>query len=370
MANARLDDYFDPLAKARDLIAAGKADVAIDLLEALHVTRHGGLLLQQGRVSAHIAARRCEEALTIARNAASLFPDAATIAVTLGEALMANNHLTTAIGEFQRALRIDPHLAEARTFLGIAWLEAGEAEKAADEFAKLPEGAAELPAIAAKLAEIKAMRARPRSDPRYIRHLFDQFSADYDARMIGQLGYGAPQILRDLAELTGLTYRAPLTILDLGCGTGLSGMAFGDLASLLEGIDLSPAMVEKAKARGLYDDVRVGDIEALEGDRTYDLVLAADTLVYLGDLSPVFRAVTTTLASGGAFLFTVERKDGDGGFELGPKRRWRHSESYLRAQADAAGFDVTGFLECSPRTEAGQPVPGYAVALTLAENVG
>lgn len=369
MASARLDDYFDPLAKARELIEAGKADVAVDLLEALQATGRGGILLQRARVTARIAAGQLEIALAVASGAVAMYPDVAAMAVTLGEALLANNHLATAIGEFQRALRIDPDSLEARTFLGIAWLEAGEADKAADEFAKLPEEAAQLPAIAAKLAEIEAMRARPRSDARYVRHLFDQFSADYDQRMIGQLGYGAPQILRGLADLIGLLYRDPLAILDLGCGTGLSGAAFFDLAAQLVGIDLSPAMVEKAKARGIYNDVRVGDIETVADESAYDLVLAADTLVYLGDLEPVFRAAAKALVAGGTFLFTVERKDGDG-YELGPKRRWRHSETYLRRVAGDAGFDVAGFLECSPRSEAGVPVEGYAVALTLAEKVG
>jgi predicted TPR repeat methyltransferase len=369
MANARLDDYFDPLAKADELIKAGKADDAVDLLEALQAAGRGGILLQRARVTARIAAGDLRIALAIASEAVAMFPDVATMAVTLGEALLANNLLAVAIGEFQRALRIDPDSLEARTFLGIAWLEAGEADKAADEFAKLPEEAAGLPAITARLADIEAMRMRPRSDARYVRHLFDQFSADYDERMIGQLGYGAPQILRSLADMIGLLYRDPLSILDLGCGTGLSGAAFFDLAVRLDGIDLSPAMVEKAKARGIYNDVRVGDIETAVGEGGYDLVLAADTLVYLGDLEPVFRAAAKALVPGGAFLFTVERKEEDG-YELGPKRRWRHSEKYLRGLAAETGFDVTGFLECSPRSEAGVPVQGYAVALSLAEKVG
>jgi predicted TPR repeat methyltransferase len=356
-----LDDYFDPLAEADALIAAGKPDAAVALLEALHGMGQGGVLLQRGRVTAHIAAGNTAAALVIAREAAALFPGVATVAVTLGEALLANDHLATAIAEFQRALRLDPDAIEARVFLGCAWLEAGEADKAAGEFAKLPEGV-ESPAISAKLAEIEEMRARPRSDPRYVRRLFDQFSADYDERMIGQLGYGAPQILRHLAELIGIAQGEPLAILDLGCGTGLSGAAFFDLAARLDGIDLSPAMVGKAKARGFYDEVRVGDIEMLASERRYDLVLAADTLVYLGDLAPVFRAIMGTLAPGGVFLFTVERIKGES-FALGPKRRWQHSETYLRGEAARAGFDIMGFLECSPRSEAGRPVEGYAVAL-------
>ena len=72
--------------------------------------------------------------------------------------------------------------------------------------------------------------------------------ADYDARMIGQLGYAAPQILRDLAEMV-MPGREQLAILDLGCGTGLAGAVFKPLAARLDGVDLSPAMIEKARAR-------------------------------------------------------------------------------------------------------------------------
>jgi predicted TPR repeat methyltransferase len=360
MANARLADDEDPLGRAEALIAAGKSDEAVRLLERLHEAGRGGLLLQAARARALIAVGDREKALAVAREAAALYPSVATAIVTLGEALLASGHLATAIGEFHRALRLDPGFAPARFLLGCAWLEAGEADKAADAFDALTDDDA--PGLAEKRAEIEAMRARPRSDARYVRHLFDQFSVDYDARMIGQLGYGAPQILRGLADLIGLLYRDPLSILDLGCGTGLGGSAFFDLASRLDGIDLSPAMVEKAKARGIYNDVRVGDIETAASDSGYDLVLAADTLVYLGDLGPVLRAAAKALAPGGTFLFTVERKEDDG-YELGPKRRWRHSETYLRRVAAETGFDIAGFLECSPRSEAGVPVEGYAVAL-------
>jgi predicted TPR repeat methyltransferase len=361
MANARLpDDDEDPLGRAEALIAAGNPEEAVRLLDRLHEAGRGSLLLQAARVRAAIATGDAKKALAVAREAAVLNPSVITAIVTLGEALLANGYLATAIGEFQRALRLDPDFAPARYLLGCAWLEAGEADKAAEAFDAVDDEDA--PGLPAKRAEIEAMRMRPRSDARYVRHLFDQFSADYDARMIGQLGYGAPQILRNLADLIGLLYRDPLSVLDLGCGTGLSGAAFFDLAVRLDGIDLSPAMVEKAKARGIYNGVRVGDIETTDSDGSYDLVLAADTLVYLGDLEPVLRTAAKALAPGGTFLFTVERKEDDG-YELGPKRRWRHSETYLRGVAAETGFDIAGFLECSPRTEAGVPVEGYAVAL-------
>jgi predicted TPR repeat methyltransferase len=181
--------------------------------------------------------------------------------------------------------------------------------------------------------------------------------------MLMQLSYRAPHILRELADLTmaGLTN---LAILDLGCGTGLSGMAFKDLAARLDGIDLSPAMVEKARGRGIYNSLAVADIEGGfdQAKGAYDLLLAADTLVYLGDLGVTMRGAAQALKPGGFFLFTVEKKEGEG-FELGPKRRWRHSDIYIRRLAREHGFEIAGLLACTPRMEANTPVDGFAVAL-------
>ena len=122
-------------------------------------------------------------------------------------------------------------------------------------------------------------------------------------------------------------------------------------------------MIEKARARQIYDSLTVTDLETALGTPgpQYDLILAADTLVYLGDLKPVFDAAP--LAPDGYFLFTVEKVDGDG-FELGPKRRWRHSEAYLRRLAESCGLQVAGLVAAAPRSEASQPVDGFAVALT------
>jgi len=139
---------------------------------------------------------------------------------------------------------------------------------------------------------------------------------------------------------------------------------FKPLAARLDGVDLSPAMIEKARARGIYDDLQVADLEtalAAPGPN-YDLILAADTLVYLGDLVRVFEGARDRLSPHGYFLFTVEKSEGYG-FELGPKRRWRHSEAYLRELASHTGFDLAGLVAAAPRREANQPVEGFAVAL-------
>jgi len=346
----------DPIADAEALIASGRAQEAARDLRARLAAGRGGLLARLTLVKALLESGDIESALEEARETASLNPGVAIATMGLGEVLLRRGALPAAIGELQRALRLDPDLGRARFLIASAWLEAGEAQKALEILENLESS----PDIAAMIARAHAIHGAPRSDAGYVRHLFDQFSADYDARMIGQLCYAAPHILRDLADLV-MPGRRQLAVLDLGCGTGLAGAAFKSRAARLDGIDLSPAMIEKARARGVYDSLLVSDIEAAAGK--YDLVIAADTLVYLGDLAPLFHVIAGLLTPDGYFLFTAEAKE-EGGFELGPKRRWRHSEAYIRGEAERAGLAVAGLVAASPRTEASQHVPGFAVALT------
>ncbi len=347
----------DPIEAAEALIASGRAgDAARDLKARLDAGR-GGLLARLTLVKALLAADDTQAALEEAREAVALNPNIAVAVLALGEALLAAEALPTAIAELQRALRIDPALDRARLLIAQAWLAAGEADKTLEALAALEDPPQ------AMVAAAQAIKTAPRSDAGYVRHLFDQFSADYDARMIGQLHYAAPQILAGLFHMV-MPGRDALDILDLGCGTGLAGMVFKPVAARLDGVDLSPAMIGKARARDIYDRLVVADLEtalAAPGP-AYDLILAADTVVYLGDLGRVFAGAAARLKANGFFLFTTEAAAD--GFELGPKRRWRHSEAYLRTAAQAAGLDVAGLVAAAPRQEANVPVDGFAVALT------
>jgi predicted TPR repeat methyltransferase len=352
----------DPLEHAGQLIADGRPDEAAHFLRARIESGRGGALARILLARALLAAGDPAGALEAARETALLNPNISDAILVLGEALMAAGHLPTAIAEFQRALRLDPSSNMARLQLGLAWAEAGEADKALEQFEAVE--AEDVPDIAAHITRAEAMRSQARSDAGYVRHLFDQFSADYDERMRGQLRYQAPEILRDLAGMV-MMGRQDLVALDLGCGTGFAAEAFGDMVAAIDGIDLSPAMIERARARKLYRHLAVADIEAAlaVGGSDYDLILAADTLVYLGDLAVTFAGAARRLKPHGFFLFTVERS-AEADFELGPKRRWRHSESYLRQLAEAAGLDVAGLVAAAPRTEANVPVEGLAAALT------
>lgn len=352
----------NPIAEAAALIAAGEPQRAVDILQRALASGRGGLMTRLALGRAHLAAGTVDAALAELRIASELGPGIADAALALGQALMVAGHLPTAVAEFERALRLDPAFDAARCALGSAWLEAGEPDRATEIFSTLVHGPFAADA-AEKLSLARAMKESDRSPPGYVRHLFDQFSSDYDARMLGALDYRGHLILRELAELV-LIEREGLDVLDLGCGTGLTGAAFAPMARRLDGIDLSPRMIEMARARGLYTDLAVADLEiALANDGpSYDLILAADTLVYIGDLAPAFRGAHRRLKPGGFLLATFEKKDG-AGYELGPKRRYRHGDDYLRQEAARSGLDIMGLLHCTPRTDARNPVAGWAAAL-------
>lgn len=353
---------FDPVAEAEMFIAAGKPQSAVDILQRALASGRGGLMTRLALGRAHLAAGNTDAALTELRLASELGPGIADAALALGQALMAAGHLPAAVAEFERAVRLDPAFDPARCALGSAWLEAGEPDRAIEILSPLAQGAFAADAKE-KLQLARAMNEANRSPPGYVRHLFDQFSSDYDARMLGALDYRGHLILRELADLV-LIERDRLDILDLGCGTGLTGAEFASMARRLDGVDLSPRMIEQARARGIYTDLTVADLETalMEKDAFYDLILAADTLVYIGDLAPVFRGGHRRLRPGGFLLATFEKKD-DLGYELGPKRRYRHSEDYLRREAARFGLEIMGLLHCTPRTDAQKPVDGWAAAL-------
>ncbi len=357
-----LEPFDDPLGEPAELIATGRADEVVARCEGLMKANRAGILTRVALGRGLIALGRAPHAIEVLREATLLSPDTAEVVLAFGEALAANDALPAAISEFQRAVRLAPNDGRPHWQIARLWLAAGEPDKAEAEAniaAQL--GAADDDAVSALRTTAARMRTAKRADAGYVRTLFDQFAADYDTRMRGRLGYSAPAILRDLAGLL-IDPGARFDILDLGCGTGLSGLAFKPVARSLVGVDLSPRMLAKARELNIYDTLIEADVEALDIASTFDIVVAADVLVYLGDLTKLFATVRARLKPDGLWLFTTEKSEGPD-FGLGEKRRYRHSEGYLREIANAQGFDVASLIECVTRYEAGVAVPSWAAAL-------
>jgi predicted TPR repeat methyltransferase len=220
-------------------------------------------------------------------------------------------------------------------------------------------------AEARHMAAVLAGEAPDKANADYIAGLFDAFADSFDEKLVGWLDYKAPQQVAAITERL-LDGRMASRAIDLGCGTGLLGPEVQKLVRRLDGIDLSPRMVDKARQRGVYDELIVGEIVAalLKRPTAYDLVLAADVLSYFGDLRSLFIAVRDCLQSDGLFVATVE-KGAEARYTASKTGRYQHGETYLRKRAAEAGFDVAALEEVDLRQEEGRPVRGYVFALRL-----
>ncbi|QJE73015.1 tetratricopeptide repeat protein [Aerophototrophica crusticola] len=276
-----------------------------------------------------------------------------------GEPLLAAEVLEPAL---RQAHPMDPARAAAGVALARAWIELAEPRKARDVLeAALEADPADTAGAKVLLDGIDGSGGE--LTPAFVRALFDQYADRFDQHLVGKLGYGVPGKLREALGRLGLVDGAGLRVLDAGCGTGLMGVEARGLAGTLAGFDLSPRMVEKARARGIYDRLWVGElVEAFRAEPgAWDLLLAADVLVYLGDLDPVMRAAAAALVPGGRFAFSVERAAD--GFVLQESRRYAHSEAHVRAAAEAAGLEVEMLEPLVPRLDRGKPLDGLLVVL-------
>ena len=215
-------------------------------------------------------------------------------------------------------------------------------------------------------AAMTGQDVQERASQDYVRHLFNDFSVDYDA-VLQKLAYCGPQVTHAaIIEACGPA-AAELNILDAGCGTGLCGPLVKPHARQLIGVDLSPNMIAKARCRNVYDKLIEAELTEYltEHPGEFDLVMAVDTLNYFGVLKEVFLAVHVGLRSRGSFVFTAETMDSapaaEAGYRLRPHGRYTHTQAYLSETLDSAGFVVQGMNKAVLRTESGQPVEAYVV---------
>ncbi|MFZ5690920.1 MAG: methyltransferase domain-containing protein [Pseudomonadota bacterium] len=201
----------------------------------------------------------------------------------------------------------------------------------------------------------------------YVRSVFDQYAAKFDDALAA-LRYTAPELLAQAVADVRRAQDRPVhfaAMLDLGCGTGLSGAAFRPVCDWIEGVDLSPGMIAQARRKKLYDKLDIGDLtesldRCIRADVRFNLIVAADVFVYCADLTLIASLVRDVLADKGLFAFTVETH-GEGGVILGPKLRYAHGEAHVRTALEQAGLTIRTLEPVSTRMEADVPVPGLLV---------
>ncbi|MDI9349911.1 MAG: tetratricopeptide repeat protein [Candidatus Symbiobacter sp.] len=258
---------------------------------------------------------------------------------------------------------------------GELWREKGNIKAAIDDYKKCLEidpddrfgAAAELALLTqAETNQRHAGDATALSE-KHVKKIFDEYALRFDQHLLNDLQYRAPSLLAE--ALAGLPPR-PVAVLDLGCGTGLMGKELQDkfASSLrrLDGVDLSPLMLAQAQKTEFYDELHEDNLTrflADIADHPYDLITAADVLVYIGDLAPILEEIARILPNGGKFAFTVEAAAAGDEYVFQPSHRYAHSLPYLTGLAAQFGFDLVYQARAVLRQDGPIAVTGLVVVL-------
>lgn len=295
-------------------------------------------------------------ALESRTRALALAPDDHEVALEHAIALLHAGSAAAAVQRLDALLQAQPEHVPGWTWLGRAHLKQGDLAAARTAFERAGSLDPADPVIAHYLVSLDgALPDDVESD--YIRALFDDFADHFESILVDRLGYDTP---RKLARLLHDAGGGAATVLDLGCGTGLMASALAGAACRIDGVDLSPRMLEQARAKGLYRELHVAEMLQFlrEATAQWDLIVAADVFIYMADLRPVFEAVRERLAPGGRLAFSIETSSAEQ-TELPPETgRYRHAPQRLAEALAAAGFERIRREAVVLRMESGVPVAG------------
>lgn len=287
---------------------------------------------------------RLEEAGASYARAIALKPDYVDAHNNLGNILKTLGRRDQARASFERALQYSPGNADTHYSLGMLCWDLGLREEAETHFRDcLARDPGDSRGVRILLAHLGAGDMPERTSEAQLLGIYEVRSRFWDQE---RRYFGAMLVAQAFRRHAG---PAKLDILDIGCGTGRAGEKVRDLAARLDGVDISPAMLEKAKAKGVYDQLFQADlVPFMAGHKdSYDGILAAATLIHFGALEMLFRAASACLRDGGRFVFTffpIEETQADYAVAVNARLAqsgcFRHGVSYVERLAAETGFAV------------------------------
>jgi len=311
------------------------------------LTNLGATRLKLGRAADAIAA--LDEALAQEPGNVEALSHKATALAELGR-------LEESLAAFDDSLAREPRQGLAWSHRGNVLRELGRREEAVASFREALARDADRELTLYNLASMGAGKTPPRPPQGYVEALFDHYAEQFDEQLPQLLRYDAPGVIAE--NIAGLG-RGFERALDLGCGTGLCGPLLKPHCGALDGVDLSGAMLAKARALGCYDELHQVDLcdWLAKTPQRHELVVAADVFVYLGELAAAFAGVARVLRPGGLFFFTVEAAEA-GDVVLRPSLRYAHAEAYVRRLAQQNGMRVEQAEHRPVREDQGMPIAG------------
>ena len=307
---------------------------------------------------------RGDEAMASYDRALRLQPDNTRALKGRGLILWKSHRREEALACYEHLLRLEPDYADGWIMKGAALGDLSRNEEAIASYRKALEfdDVANPDKIRYVLASLGSEAVPDASPLEYVRDLFDKYARRFEDHLVRQLNYRVPELLA--AQLLPLLPPRPVDVLDLGCGTGLCGVLLKPLARSLTGLDVSAKMLEEARGKQIYDTLVAAEIGAYLAQQSarFDLIVAADVFIYIGDLSLVFKGAHEALRPGGLFAFSTEVSEGAESRLLG-SLRYSHSAAYVRRLAAETGWQVESVTQQMLREEDRLGVVGQLAVL-------
>ncbi|MCA9128717.1 MAG: tetratricopeptide repeat protein [Planctomycetales bacterium] len=275
---------------------------------------------------------RTEEAAELLDAARDRFPDNTQLMYLRGFTHRLAGDSAAAIEQFRLLTSLTVDHLQGWEMLGRCLTDSGQEDEAIAHYQKWLEIHPGHPVATHLLSALESNQVASRAAPEYVATTFDAFASTFEDMLV-KLEYRGPEYFNSLLrEHLGDPEQYQGNILDAGCGTGLMGKILRPFANRLTGVDLSSAMLAQAAKLKLYDELLQADLVdyLAEHAGTFDVVLAADTLNYFGDLTSVLRLCFESLQDGGWLFFSIEQGPlSDDCFTLMPHGRYVHSPHYL-----------------------------------------
>ena len=287
----------------------------------------------------------------------------------MGVAQMALGHLKEAIIHFETLIEEDSCHYAALSNLAAIRIRMGERPQAIDLLQRALEANPHDEASRFMLYALTGSEKQPETCPEYANHLFNNYALNYEQHMQGILHYSLPQHIGQLLHALQAT---PFSrTVDLGAGTGLTGIVLREMSKHLTGIDIAHKMLAEARKKHIYDELIESElILFLQQDKEkFDLAVAADVLPYLGNLEPLFKALSNRLAPEGLFVFSSEISEEEP-WHLQDSARFCHHNDYIQSMCSAHGFQLERQEKVIARHQNDTPLPVMLYAARLKINPG
>lgn len=357
--------------KSIKMLQAGNRDSAIQLLtdyckkrpNDAETRRDIGIFLQQNNMPF--------KAESFYLDALRINNDHAVIHFNLGVIYQNINMVNQAIKSYKRAIDVSANYTQAYANLGYLYKQTGDITKCRQACLIAQRLEPENPQVKHMIASLGINEAPEAASQDYIKNLYDNYAEKYDQHLsitlkskVPELIYKATLALYNRDTESGIIEN--INILDLGCGTGISGELFSKHTNKMVGIDLSEKMIAEAKKKDIYSSLIISDITEYLNNNSemYDIIISSDVLIYFGNLHNVFKGATKALHDGGLFSFSIEAlSEESGDYSLKESGRYKHNHKYISNLAEENNLSILSATKTVLRQQNNEDVKGRIYVL-------